>query len=115
MGSEMCIRDRTKPHDTLFWRAGQYRTVRHHDWKLALDPLGKQRWLFNLALDPGEQNNLAQQEPAVVEELMGLLAQHNAEMVAPLWDSFGASPINVDKHLREEMDPATDAYVYWSN
>ena len=109
------LTDQTKPHDTLFWRAGQYRTVRHHDWKLALDPLGKQRWLFNLALDPGEQNNLAQQEPAVVEELMGLLAQHNAEMVAPLWDSFGASPINVDKHLREEMDPATDAYVYWSN
>jgi len=105
----------TKPHDTLFWRAGDYRTVRHHDWKLALDPIGGNRWLFNLALDPGEQNNLAKQKPEVVEELMGLLAQHNSEMVPPLWDSFGASPINVDKHLREKMDPATDTYVYWSN
>ena len=30
-----------KPHDTLFWRAGNYRTVRHHDWKMATDPQGR--------------------------------------------------------------------------
>ncbi len=106
---------RPKPHETLFWRAGEYRTVRHHDWKLAVDPLSDQTLLFNLADDPGESRDLAAQEPEVVDQLLALLAQHNAEMVPPLWDSVGASAINVDKHLREEMDPEADTYVYWSN
>ena len=109
------INDNGKPHDTLFWRAGHYRSVRHHDRKLSIDPLGNNRWLFNLADDPGETINLVDREPAIVEELLALLDEHNAEMVAPLWDSVGATPINVDKHLRQAMDPATDSYVYWSN
>ena len=104
-----------KPHDTLFWRAGDYRTVRHHDWKLAVDPLQDKTWLFDLSQDPGETTNLADQHPEVVDEILALLAQHNAEMVPPMWDSVGASPINVDKHLRQAMDPAVDEYVYWSN
>ncbi|MGI9324311.1 MAG: sulfatase-like hydrolase/transferase, partial [Pseudomonadales bacterium] len=104
-----------KPHATLFWRAGEYRTVRHHDWKLAIDPLANQKFLFNLASDPGETTNLADQNPELVEDMMALLASHNAEMVPPLWDSVSASPINVDKHLRQPMDPETDTYVYWSN
>ncbi len=105
----------SRPHETLFWRAGDYRTVRHHDWKMATDPLIGKTWLFDLASDPGETTNLAAQHPEVIEEMMALLEAHNSEMVPPLWDSIGASPINVDKHLREEMDPATDTYVYWSN
>ncbi len=104
-----------RPHETLFWRAGDYRTVRHGDWKFAVVPQLEKTWLFNLATDPGERTNLANEEPEVVEEIMALLAQHNAEMVEPLWDSVGASAINVDKHLRQEMDPEADAYIYWSN
>lgn len=104
-----------KPHETLFWRAGSYRTVRHHDWKLAIDPLMDKTWLFDLARDPGETTNVAEQHPGQVEEMMALLAQHNAEMVPPLWDSVAAMPINVDKHLRQERDPETDTYIYWSN
>jgi arylsulfatase A-like enzyme len=104
-----------KPHDTLFWRAGNYRTVRHHDWKLAIDPLMNKIWLFDLATDPGEATNVAAQNPEVVMEMKALLAQHNAEMVPPLWDSAGASSINVDKHLRQETDADNDEYIYWSN
>lgn len=107
--------DNSKPHDTLFWRAGQYRTVRHHDWKLALDPLMGTTFLFDLSKDPGEKSNVADQHPTVVAEMKNLLAEHNAEMVPPLWDSFGAVSINVDKHLREQADPQNDTYIYWSN
>ena len=105
----------TKPHDTLFWRAGSYRTVRHHDWKLAVDPLMDKMWLFDLSVDPAESFNLAQEKPEVVERMMKLLAAHDAEMVPPLWDPVGASAINVDKHLREKMDPVNDTFIYWSN
>jgi len=107
--------DESKPHETLFWRAGDYRTVRHNNWKLATVPQIGKAWLFDLANDPGEMNDVAGEHPEIVEEIMILLAEHNAEMVPPLWESTGALPINVDKHLRQEMDPEADTYIYWSN
>jgi len=104
-----------KPHETLFWRAGDYRTVRHNNWKMAVVPQLSKTWLFNLSEDPGETTNLADANPDVVDELMILLEEHNAQMVPPKWDSAGAMPINVDKHLRQAQDPAADTYIYWSN
>ena len=103
-----------RPHETLFWRAGAYRTVRHGDWKLAVDPIIEQTWLFDLAQDPGEQHNLAANHPEVVADLKARLAAHDAEMVSPLWDSGMVTPINVDKHLRQARSPE-DTYVYWHN
>ena len=107
--------EKGKPHETLFWRAGDYRTVRHNNWKMAVVPQLSKTWLFNLSEDPGETANLADANPDVVDELMILLEEHNAQMVPPKWDSAGAMPINVDKHLRQVRDPATDTYIYWSN
>ena len=104
-----------QPHETLFWRAGAYRTVREGDWKLAVDPVQDATWLFDLSADPGERANLAAQAPEVVARLKGLLAEHEAEMVPPLWDSGLISPINVDKHLRQPQDPENDTFVYWHN
>ena len=103
-----------RPHETLFWRAGAYRTVRHGDWKLAVDPIIEQTWLFDLSQDPGEQHNLAANHPEVVADLKARLAAHDAEMVSPLWDSGMVTPINVDKHLRQARSPE-DTYVYWHN
>jgi len=103
-----------RPHETLFWRAGAYRTVRHGDWKLAVDPIIEQTWLFDLAQDPGEQHNVAANQPEVVADLKARLAAHDAEMVPPLWDSGMVTPINVDKHLRQARSPE-DTYVYWHN
>ncbi len=105
----------SRPHDTLFWRAGEYRTVRHEDWKYAVDPLMGSTFLFDLSQDPGERNNLAERHPDVVAKMNELLSTHNEQMVAPLWDSTDASSINVDKHLRQESDPTSDTYIYWSN
>lgn len=103
-----------RPHETLFWRAGAYRTVRHGDWKLAVDPIIQQTWLFDLAHDPGERHNVAADHPEVVAGLKARLAAHDAEMVPPLWDSGMVTPINVDKHLRQAQSPE-DTYVYWHN
>jgi hypothetical protein len=82
---------------------------------MATDPLIGNTWLFNLASDPGESNNVAKENPEVVAKMMALLAAHNAEMVPPLWDTVGASSINVDKHLRQELNPEEDTFIYWSN
>jgi uncharacterized sulfatase len=107
-------RDAERPHETLFWRAGAYRTVRQGDWKLAVDPIIKQTWLFDLAKDPGERENVAASYPEVVADLQARLAAHDAEMVPPLWGSGMVTPINVDKHHRQPQSPE-DTYVYWHN
>ena len=66
-------------HEYLFWRTGTNRAVRHHDWKLVQSCFPKHdrcsTWLFDLATDIGEQNDLATQHPDVVEKLMNFLEQ----------------------------------------
>ena len=58
--------------ETLFWQNGHYQVVRHGDWKLQVNDRptdGMQKWLYNLAEDPTEQNNLAASHPDKLEEL----------------------------------------------
>src|SRR5262249_12653920 len=52
-----------RPHDSLFWRSGPYRTVLAGDWKLQVAEHPDKRWLFNLSQDPTERHNLADADP----------------------------------------------------
>ncbi|MBL8829834.1 MAG: sulfatase-like hydrolase/transferase [Planctomycetaceae bacterium] len=67
------------PSRSLYWTAPGFRAraVRVDDWKLIATGEAKQRKveLFNLARDPGEQQELSQQEPARVAELLRTLEQ----------------------------------------
>jgi len=75
---------------TLFWRrAGPdfvktHRAARRGDWKLVEDTKGKS-FLYNLAQDIGETNNLADAEPARVAKLRKLLDGWEAQMDPPLY------------------------------
>ena len=100
--------------DTLFWQSGYYRVVRHQDWKLQITERPKREWLFNLAEDPTEQNNLAESEPEKVNELRSLLAQHAARAREPLHPSVAEMPVAVDKTRAESVVPG-DEFVYWPN
>ena len=102
------------PHQTLFWRAGNYRTVRHGNWKFALDKSQGKSWLFDLSVDPGERNNLADSRPELVADMRQLLEDHQAEMVPPSWDLQVETAVNVDKHYRQP-DEDSDEYVLWGN
>ena len=103
-----------RPHETLFWRAGNYHTVRHKDWKLAEDRTQGKVWLFDLATDPGERVNVAEQFPEIRTELGILLEKHQMDMVPPLWDLQLESPVFLDKHLRQNIEP-DDEFIYWGN
>ncbi len=102
------------PHRELFWRSGDYRVVRQGDWKLQVTNLPQQDWLYNLADDPGERNNLAASQGAKVAELKALLNQFNAQQAKPLWPSLAEAPIPLDKTLKAPQ-AAEDAYVYFAN
>lgn len=102
------------PHETLFWREGHHQSVQHLGWKLIRADQPDKRWLFDLAVDPTEQVNLASREPAKVRELEALLTAHNAEQAEPLWPSVLNSPQLIDKHGGQPYVEG-DEYIYWPN
>ncbi len=100
--------------DTLFWQSGYYRAVRHGDWKLQVSEKPEKAWLYNLASDPQERDNLAALEPEKLAELRALLAAHRASARPPLYPYVAELPVAVDKTLAERFMPG-DEYVYWPN
>jgi uncharacterized sulfatase len=100
--------------DTLFWQSGHYRVVRHKDWKLQVTARPDKQWLFNLADDPHEKNNLAASEPEKVLELLTLLDEHAASARPPLYPAVMESAIAIDKTLVERFEDGDD-YIYWPN
>jgi arylsulfatase A-like enzyme len=103
-----------RPHDVLFWRSGGYRMVRAGDWKLqVVDKPGKV-WLFDLATDPTEHDNLASANPAKVAELKVLLAEQDKRNVKPKWPSLLQGAIAID-HPLSVPDKPSDEYIYWNN
>jgi len=73
-----------RPHDLLLWRLKGDRAVRDGDWKLVLrgdgDPM-----LFDLAADPAESRDLADEQPQRVAELLAELTAWEAELAEPRW------------------------------
>ncbi len=103
-----------RPHDAIFWRSGHYRVILADDWKLQVSERPKKIWLFNLGADPTERNNLADTRPDKRAELAAILAEHEAQMVLPLWPALIEGPIAVDHTLAEPLK-AGDDFVYWAN
>ncbi|KAA1193236.1 sulfatase [Pseudohalioglobus sediminis] len=100
--------------ETLFWQSGHYRVVRHGDWKLQVAARPDKQWLFNLAEDPTEQNNLAATEPQKLAQLQALLDAHAASARPPLYPAATELSIAIDKTLAEPFAEG-DEYIYWPN
>ncbi|MDD4144774.1 MAG: arylsulfatase [Prolixibacteraceae bacterium] len=69
-----------KQHNFLYWEfyeRGGRRSIRKGDWKLInynlFDPLKTTAELYNLADDTGEENNLAEKNPQLVNDLTKLM------------------------------------------
>lgn len=54
---------------TLYWRTNAGTAIRDGDWKLILSKDGKRAELFDLAADPHETEDLAEENPEKVEDL----------------------------------------------
>lgn len=102
---------------TLFWQSDHYQVVRHGDWKLQVNNRrtdGLQKWLYNLADDPTEQNNLVDSHPEKLEQLSLLLSQHQALSRDPLYEPITDAPVMIDKTLAEKFVDG-DEYIYNPN
>lgn len=76
-------RNKGAPHETLFWRKGTDYAMRKGNWKLTHED--GTSGLFDLASDISEEQNLATEQPEVLEELEGLYAKWDSEMIEPVW------------------------------
>ena len=103
-----------EPHEALFWRTGIYRTVRSGDWKLQLSDPEETPFLYNLAVDPTEQSNLAAYEPEQLARLKLLIDEGLREWTVPMRGPLVRGPLYPDKHLNEPLDKS-DVPVYWYN
>ena len=102
------------PHEAIFWRTGTYRAVRSGDWKLQLSDPDETPFLYNLADDPTEQNNLAITSPMELKRLKSMIQEGMSNWQPPLRPPLLKAPNYPDKHLNEPLDNE-DTPVYWYN
>jgi len=103
-----------RPHQTMFWRSGQYKVVLDGDWKLQSSEAQKKVWLYNLATDPTEQHELSAAEPARTKVMLAMLAAQDAQSVKPIWPSLLQGPVFVDKPGGAPQKKG-DEYILWDN
>jgi arylsulfatase A-like enzyme len=102
------------PHETLFWRSGQYRVVLDYGWKLQDCGACHRVWLYDMGNDPLEHHDLSREQPDRVRALTALLDQHDREQRAPQWPSLLEGPIFVDQPLGVPQRRGAD-YIWWDN
>lgn len=102
----------TLPPRAIFWQDGHYLAVLKDGWKLQTAERPRKDWLFNLAVDPTEQRDLAAANPAKVAELKAAIAEHRRGARAPLYPAAGEVPVMIDKTLDQKATKA-DTFVYW--
>jgi uncharacterized sulfatase len=103
-----------RPDDAIFWSSGFYKVVRAGGWKLQVNERQQRSWLFNLADDPTERNNLADSRPEKRAELQALIDKHWANARPPLYPHTTESPTCIDRTLADLPCPK-DEYVIWPN
>ena len=76
--------NKSRPHETLYWRFGPQWAVRHGDLKLVVSKGGSgEPELYNLATDFAESKNLASVQPEKAKELQALWDKWSAEQAEP--------------------------------
>ena len=104
----------SRENDALYWQSGYTRVVRAGNWKLQIDGKQNKKWLFDLADDPTEQVNLAENRADKLAELQGLMEQHFSNARTPLYQYTIENAVMIDKTLNEEYQPG-DEYAWWPN
>ena len=102
------------PHKSLYWRSGDYKVLLAGNWKLQVSEVPKKVWLFDLAVDPTEQTNLAETNVAKRQELMADLTKLDAEQSKPAWPSLLQAPIMIDQPMSFPSQPNAE-YINWAN
>ena len=102
------------PHESLQWRSGGYAAALSEGWKIQVSKPPGRTWLFNMEVDPTEQNDLSVSLPTELARMRQVLAAGQQDWVAPAWPQSIATPIPVDKHLDQRLE-SSDEVIFWGN
>jgi arylsulfatase A-like enzyme len=103
-----------RPHQTLFWRSGQYKVVLDGDWKLQSSEAQHKVWLYDMANDPTERRELSRVQPARTKAMLALIAAQDAQSVKPMWPSLLQGPVFID-HPSGQPQRRGEEYILWDN
>jgi arylsulfatase A-like enzyme len=95
--------NKVAPHQELFWRFGQQWAIRNDRYKL-LKVDNQPPKLFDLVADVGEQHDVADEKPDVVEQLRKQYGDWNAQLEEPRW-----KPAARQNQRRQNRQQATEA------
>jgi arylsulfatase A-like enzyme len=85
------------PHSVFYWRSGYSKAICKENWKLYINEKTKKKFLFNLATDIEEKNDLSSGMPQKLNELMhDLDTWEQTQTVKPSWPSSADVLIEVD-------------------
>jgi choline-sulfatase len=105
-----------KGHDSLFWRSGHYMSYHKGDWKVQTSSRPSKHWLYNIAEDPGELNNLAEsaEHAGLLQDMLMLMNVENSMHSVSLWPALSETPLLIDKLFHDRYVEG-DEYIYWPN
>jgi arylsulfatase A-like enzyme len=105
-----------KGHDSLFWRSGHYMSYHKGDWKVQTSSRPSKHWLYNIAEDPGELNNLAEsaEHAGLLQDMLMLMNEENSMHSVSLWPALSETPLLIDKLFHDRYVEG-DEYIYWPN
>lgn len=97
-----------RPHQRLFWKRDVRGTLRDGDWKLMRFP-DRPAELYNLIDDPGEQHDLAAQEPERLTAMFKTLAEWEYTLERPRW--MRVTPVEArDMEIHERYRVPSETY-----
>jgi arylsulfatase A-like enzyme len=79
------------PHETLYWRFGDQRAIRHGNYKLVKAVGNDKPELYDIAADIGESKDLSGQKPEVVKNLTARYDAWNKTLPEPRWPQQNAA------------------------
>ena len=84
-------KNKTTPHEVLYWRNAFFKTLRQGNYKLYRSVKEDQTFtlLFDLTKDPTETTNLADKMPDKVKAMIELYDKWDKQMESPRWPSKG--------------------------
>lgn len=98
---------------TLVWRNNSLSAVRSGDWKLIQDAKRERIWLYDLASDPEERVNLADERPGIVSRLTEEYDDETAGWPSrPAWGPTYYVPVHADP-THDPMQEEKDDWTYW--
>jgi N-acetylgalactosamine-6-sulfatase len=72
------------------WNKSPMLAIRDGKWKLLMNPDGSRVELYDIPIDPGEQNNVADENPAIVADLSKQVLEWQKTLPAgPIANSAG--------------------------